>query len=313
MDKIVEQEVKSRYSDFRKENSLNGFGIAAISDEALISETDIDEVNRQLEENWQSAGLGFFGGYADIAMDKDANAVAANFVRDKIKEIVKDPVTASLLTPDYHIGGKRLCVDTGYFETFNKLNVHLIDLKQSPIKEISADALEADKRYEIDTLILATGFDAMTGALTTIDISGRGGVKLRDQWQSGAKSYLGIGISNFPNLFTVTGPGSPSVLSNMLPSIEQHVNWITDCIQWMENNDKSVIESSQTAEDEWMILVNEIADTTIFTDTKSWYNGSNIDNKAKAFLPFIGVPVYTELLEEVVSEDYKGFIFDKVN
>jgi len=313
MDKIVEQEVKSRYSDFRKENSLNGFGIAAISDEALVSETDIDEVNQQLEENWQSAGLGFFGGYADIAMDKDSNAVAANFVRDKIKEIVKDPVTASLLTPDYHIGGKRLCVDTGYFETFNKLNVHLIDLKQSPIKEISADALEADKRYEIDTLILATGFDAMTGALTTIDISGRGGVKLRDQWQSGAKSYLGIGISNFPNLFTVTGPGSPSVLSNMLPSIEQHVNWITDCIQWMVNNDKSVIESSQTAEDEWMILVNEIADTTIFTDTKSWYNGSNIDNKAKAFLPFIGVPVYTELLEEVVSEDYKGFIFDKVN
>ena len=313
MDKIVEQEVKSRYSDFRKENSLNGFGIAAISDEALVSETDIDEVNQQLEENWQSAGLGFFGGYADIAMDKDSNAVAANFVRDKIKEIVKDPVTASLLTPDYHIGGKRLCVDTGYFETFNKLNVHLIDLKQSPIKEIYADALEADKRYEIDTLILATGFDAMTGALTTIDISGRGGVKLRDQWQSGAKSYLGIGISNFPNLFTVTGPGSPSVLSNMLPSIEQHVNWITDCIQWMENNDKSVIESSQTAEDEWMILVNEIADTTIFTDTKSWYNGSNIDNKAKAFLPFIGVPVYTELLEEVVSEDYKGFIFDKVN
>ena len=313
MDKIVEQEVKSRYSDFRKENSLNGFGIAAISDEALVSETDIDEVNQQLEENWQSAGLGFFGGYADIAMDKDSNAVAANFVRDKIKEIVKDPVTASLLTPDYHIGGKRLCVDTGYFETFNKLNVHLIDLKQSPIKEIAADALEADKRYEIDTLILATGFDAMTGALTTIDISGRGGVKLRDQWQSGAKSYLGIGISNFPNLFTVTGPGSPSVLSNMLPSIEQHVNWITDCIQWMENNDKSVIESSQTAEDEWMILVNEIADTTIFTDTKSWYNGSNIDNKAKAFLPFIGVPVYTELLEEVVSEDYKGFIFDKVN
>ena len=313
MDKIVEQEVKSRYSDFRKENSLNGFGIAAISDEALVSETDIDEVNQQLEENWQSAGLGFFGGYADIAMDKDSNAVAANFVRDKIKEIVKDPVTASLLTPDYHIGGKRLCVDTGYFETFNKLNVHLIDLKQSPIKEISADALEADKRYEIDTLILATGFDAMTGALTTIDISGRGGVKLRDQWQSGAKSYLGIGISNFPNLFTVTGPGSPSVLSNMLPSIEQHVNWITDCIQWMVNNDKSVIESSQTAEDEWMLLVNEIADTTIFTDTKSWYNGSNIDNKAKAFLPFIGVPVYTELLEEVVSEDYKGFIFDKVN
>ena len=239
--------------------------------------------------------------------------MAANFVRNKIKDLVKDPETASLLTPDYHIGGKRLCVDTGYFETFNRQNVHLINLKENPIKEVSATQIESDKAYEIDTLILATGFDAMTGALTNIDISGRDNVKLNEQWEKGAKSYLGLGISNFPNLFTVTGPGSPSVLSNMMPSIEQHVNWITDCIDWMVQNDKSVIESSETAEEEWMKLVNEIADMTIFTDTKSWYNGSNIDSKAKAFLPFIGVPVYTEMLEEVVSENYKGFIFDKVN
>ncbi len=313
MDKEVEKEIKGRYSEFRKENYQNGFGIAAISDEALISETDIDEVNAQLEENWQNAGLGFFGGYADVALDKDANDVAANFVRNKIKETVKDPVTAALLTPDYHIGGKRLCVDTGYFETFNKDNVHLINIKENPIRQINEDSLEADRIYEVDTLILATGFDAMTGALTNIDISGRGGIKLKDQWEGGAKSYLGLGIANFPNLFTVTGPGSPSVLSNMMPSIEQHVNWITDCIQWMMENNKKVIESSKSAEDEWMVLVNEIADMTIFTDTKSWYNGSNIDKKAKAFLPFIGVPVYTEMLEDIVAENYKGFIFDKAN
>jgi cyclohexanone monooxygenase len=313
MDKSIEEEVKSRYAEFRKQNSENGFGIAAISDESLIAETDISEVNEQLEENWKSAGLGFFGGYADVALDKDANAVAANFVRNKIKEIVNDPITASLLTPDYHIGGKRLCVDTGYFETFNRENVHLINLKKNPIKEISVDTIESDEVYEIDTLIMATGFDAMTGALTNIDITGRGNIKLKDQWEGGAKSYLGLGISNFPNLFTVTGPGSPSVLSNMMPSIEQHVNWITDCIDWMVKNDKSVIESSETAEEDWMGLVNEIADMTVFTDTKSWYNGSNIDTKAKAFLPFIGVPVYTEMLEEVVLENYKGFIFDKVN
>ena len=174
-------------------------------------------------------------------------------------------------------------------------------------------SLEADRLYEIDTLILATGFDAMTGALTSIDIIGRDNIKLKDQWESGAKSYLGIGITNFPNLFTITGPGSPSVLSNMMPSIEQHVNWITDCIEWMIENEKEVIESSKTAEEDWMILVNEIADTTVFTDTKSWYNGSNIESKAKSFLPFIGVPVYTEMLEEIVAEDYKGFIFDKAN
>jgi cyclohexanone monooxygenase len=313
MDKNLEQEIKSRYPEFRKENYLNGFGIAAISDESLIVETDIEEVHAQLEENWQNAGLGFFGGYADVAMDADANSIAANFVRDKIIGIVKDPETASLLAPDYHIGGKRLCVDTGYFETFNQSNVHLIDLKENPIKNITTDSIESDRVYDIDTLILATGFDAMTGALTSIDISGRDSIKLKDQWESGAKSYLGIGIANFPNLFTVTGPGSPSVLSNMMPSIEQHVNWITGCIEWMIKNNKEVIESSKTAEDDWMVLVNEIADTTIFTDTKSWYNGSNIEEKAKAFLPFIGVPVYTEMLEEIVSEDYKGFIFDKAN
>ena len=313
MDKNLEQEIKSRYPEFRKENYLNGFGIAAISDESLIVETDIEEVHAQLEENWQNAGLGFFGGYADVAMDADANSIAANFVRDKITGIVKDPETAALLAPDYHIGGKRLCVDTGYFETFNQSNVHLIDLKENPIKNITTDSIESDRVYDIDTLILATGFDAMTGALTSIDISGRDSIKLKDQWKSGAKSYLGIGIANFPNLFTVTGPGSPSVLSNMMPSIEQHVNWITGCIEWMIKNNKEVIESSKTAEDDWMVLVNEIADTTIFTDTKSWYNGSNIEEKAKAFLPFIGVPVYTEMLEEIVSEDYKGFIFDKAN
>ena len=313
MDKVIEEDIKSRYSEFRKDNYLNGFGIAAISDEALITETDLDEVHLQLEENWQSAGLGFFGGYADVALDAEANEVAANFVRNKIKEIVKDPETAQLLVPDYHIGGKRLCVDTGYFETFNKDNVFLIDLKEHPIQKITSNTLESDKTYEVDTLIMATGFDAITGALTNIDISGRGNVKLKDQWKGGAKSYLGIGITNFPNLFTVTGPGSPSVLSNMMPSIEQHVNWITDCIEWMVENDKTVIESSQTAEDDWMVLVNEIADTTVFTDTKSWYNGSNIETKAKSFLPFIGVPVYTEMLDEIVSENYKGFIFDKAN
>ena len=177
MDKDREEEVKARYSDFRKDNWQNGFGIAAISDESLISETDINEVHQQLEENWESAGLGFFGGYADIPLDANSNDVVANFVRNKISEIVDDPDTAKILTPDYHIGGKRLCVDTGYFETFNRENVHLINLKENPIKQISSLSLDADKTYEIDTLILATGFDAMTGALTSIDITGRDGAK----------------------------------------------------------------------------------------------------------------------------------------
>ena len=303
MDKDVEADIKSRYSEFRKENWSNGFGIAGISDEALISESDIDEVNNQLEENWKNNGLGFFGGYADVPIDANANEVAAGFVRNKIKEIVQDPETADKLCPKYHIGGKRLCVDTGYFETFNKENVHLIDLNSNPIQRIGKDTIEADQDYAIDTLILATGFDAMTGALTSLDIIGRNGIVLRDQWKEGAKSYLGLGVSNFPNLFTITGPGSPSVLSNMMPSIEQHVNWIADCISWMSDNDKSVIESSLAAEEEWMSLVDEIAGMTIFKSTESWYNGSNIDNKAKAFLPFIGVPMYTEKQDEITENN----------
>ena len=313
MDVEVEKNVKSRYSEFRKENYLNGFGIASDSGEAFISESALEDVNAQLEENWNSSGLGFFGGYADIPVDVDSNEVAANFVRNKIKEVVKNPETAERLCPKYHIGGKRLCVDTGYFETFNKENVHLIDINQNPISQVDAESIQADETYQIDTLILATGFDAITGALTGLDIVGRNEINLKDQWKEGAKSYLGLGVSNFPNLFTITGPGSPSVLSNMMPSIEQHVNWIADCISWMSENNKSVIESTETAEEEWMKLVNEIADTTIFTSTKSWYNGSNIEGKAKSFLPFIGVPVYTEKLEEITAADYQGFVFDKSN
>jgi len=313
MDVEVEKNVKSRYSEFRKENYLNGFGIASDSGEAFISESALEDVNAQLEENWNSSGLGFFGGYADIPVDVDSNEVAANFVRNKIKEVVKNPETAERLCPKYHIGGKRLCVDTGYFETFNKENVHLIDINQNPISQVDAESIEANETYQIDTLILATGFDAITGALTGLDIVGRNEINLKDQWKEGAKSYLGLGVSNFPNLFTITGPGSPSVLSNMMPSIEQHVNWIANCIGWMSENNKSVIESTETAEEEWMKLVNEIADTTIFTSTKSWYNGSNIEGKAKSFLPFIGVPVYTEKLEEITAADYQGFVFDKSN
>tara|TARA_Y100001970_G_scaffold6943_2_gene7978 strand:- start:36095 stop:37699 length:1605 start_codon:yes stop_codon:yes gene_type:complete len=313
MDKGLEATIKSRYSEFRKENYLNGFGIAGLQDEVLLSESDPQEVNTQFEENWQNSGLGFFGGYADVIVDKGSNEIAANFVRNKIKEIVKDPVTAQNLCPKYHIGGKRLCVDTGYFETFNRDNVHLIDLHSTPIKRIDSAQIEADKVYEIDSLILATGFDAMTGALTSLDIFGRQGINLKEQWQNGVKSYLGLGVSNFPNFFTITGPGSPSVLSNMMPSIEQHVNWIADCIVWMAQNNKTVIESTKLAEEEWMKVVNDIADMTIYKSTESWYNGSNIESKSKEFLPFIGVPMYTEKIEEVASNEYEGFTVDTAN
>ena len=314
MDKEEESLVKSRYQEFRKENYLNGFGIAGLEEEALAVEATEEDRQAKFEKRWESEGLGFLGAYSDLMFDKESNKLAANFVREKIKGLVEDPETAELLSPQHCIGGKRLCVDTGYFKTFNQPNVHLINLKEDPIKEIQSLSIssEADT-YEIDILILATGFDAITGAITNIDIKGRRGVSLKDQWESGAKSYLGLGISNFPNLFTVTGPGSPSVLSNMVPSIEQHVNWITDCMVWMAENKKLVIESTHSAEEEWMGQVNEIADLTVYKHVESWYNGSNIKEKSKDFLPYIGVPTYTEQITEVVNNDYQGFVFDKSN
>jgi len=314
MDSEEESLVKSRYPEFRKENWENGFGIAGLEVEALATEASDQERLEKFNNHWEKEGLGFLGAYADLMLDKEANELAASFVRGKINEMVNDPEVAELLSPKFTMGCKRLCVDTGYFEAFNQDNVTLVDLNTNPIDKITAGGLIAgQEEYQVDSLILATGFDAMTGAMTRIDIKGRKGISLKEQWKDGAKSYLGLGISNFPNLFTVTGPGSPSVLSNMVPSLELHVEWISQCIEWMRDNNKKVIESTKAVEEEWMVLVNEVADQTVYKSCNSWYNGSNIDEKAKEFLPFIGVPPYTEKITEVAEQNYQGFVFDKTN
>ena len=314
MDPTEAAEVKSRYPEFRKENWENGFGIAGMAIEEMAVEDDEQGRKEKFNHHWENEGLGFLGAYADLMLDKEANEMAASFAREKVKEIVKDAEVAELLSPKFTIGCKRLCVDTGYFEAFNRDNVTLIDLNTNPIDCITSKGLIAgEEEYLVDSLILATGFDAMTGALTRIDIRGRKGISLKDQWKDGAKSYLGLGISNFPNLFTVTGPGSPSVLSNMVPSLELHVEWISQCIEWMRDNNKKVIESTKAVEEEWMTLVNEVADLTVYKSCNSWYNGSNIEEKAKDFLPFIGVTPYTEKITEVAEQNYQGFVFDKTN
>jgi cyclohexanone monooxygenase len=248
--------------------------------------------------------------YNNLALDKTANDTAANFVREKIAEIVKDPQTAKLLQPNNHpIGSKRICVDTEYFATFNRPNVTLVDIRSNPIEEITANAVRTGGRdYEVEALVLATGFDAMTGSVAKIDICGRNGQTLNQKWAEGPKTYLGLMSAGFPNLFIITGPGSPSVLSNMMVSIEQHVDWIADAIAWMRNRGLATMEADKGAEDQWVDHVNEVAHTTLYPQANSWYMGANIPGKPQIFMPYIGgVGVYRQICNEVAAKGYEGF------
>src|SRR5262249_55810535 len=220
---------------FAREEAKNGI-YAELPDRGALDDGD-NARRARYEARWQYGGLTFMAVYNNLALDKAANDTAGDFVREKIRETVKDATTAKLLAPaSYPIGTKRICIDTDYFETFNRPNVTLVDIKANPIEEISAHAVKSGgKNYEIDALVLATGFDAMTGSVAKIDIVGRNGRTLNQKWAEGPKTYLGLMTTGFPNLFIITGPGSPSVLSNMMVSIEQHVDWITDVVRYMRD------------------------------------------------------------------------------
>ena len=234
-------------------------------------------------------------------------------MRGKIAEIVKDPETAKLLQPNSHpIGTKRICIDTDYFATFNRPNVSLVDIKTNPIEEITANAVRvAGEDHEVDALVMATGFDAMTGSVAKIDISGRGGETLNQKWAEGPKTYLGLMSAGFPNLFIITGPGSPSVLSNMIVSIEQHVDWIADCLVHMRKQGLATMEAGRDAEDKWVAHVNEVAHGTLYPQANSWYMGANIPGKPRIFMPYIGgVGVYRRICDEVAAKGYEGFVME---
>ena len=249
------------------------------------------------------------GVYNNLALDKAANDTAADFVRGKIAEIVKDPQTAKRLQPNNHrIGSKRICIDTDYFATFNRPNVTLVDIKSDPIEEILPNAVRTAVGDRWRPLVLATGFDAMTGSVAKIDISGRNGQTLNQKWAEGPKTYLGLMSAGFPNLFIITGPGSPSVLSNMIVSIEQHVDWITDCIAWMRGRDLDTMEANRQAEDGWVAHVNEVAHGTLYPQANSWYMGANIPGKPRIFMPYIGgVGTYRQICDDVAAKGYEGF------
>ncbi len=303
-------EIKADYKEFRRRNSLTRAALGGDTPTGPRGAREVsdDERRAALEGRWQQGGLLFLGAFNDALLDAESNRLIADFVREKIATIVRDPETAAALQPDTVIGCKRLCVDTGYYDTFNRDNVTLIDLQKHPIERFTRDGIMlGDSEHRFDSIVFATGFDAMTGSISKISITGRNGLALRDAWSAGPVNYLGLSVHGFPNLFTVTGPGSPSVLTNMIVSIEHHVEWIADCMSWLRAHDKPTIEATADAQDKWVEYVNTIAGLTLFTSCNSWYLGANVPGKTRVFMPLLGFPDYVKRCDEVVASGYEGF------
>lgn len=282
-------------------------------DERCAVDTSPAERLKVYNHAWQDGGLKFRSTFADLLVSKEANDTAADFIRAKIREVIKDPETARILTDiDHPYGAKRPPIDTHYFETFNRDNVSLVDLRREPIECITERGIRTTQReYELDAIFFATGFDAITGALLRMNITGRNKQTLADTWKAGPTNHLGLQIAGFPNLFTVTGPGSPSVLTNMPVAIEQHVEWISDCIKYMQERNLSVIESSEEAANQWVEEVNKAAAATLLPDVKhSWYLGANVPGKPRVFMPYPGgMAKYRGICDEVARDGYRGFEF----
>ena len=278
--------------------------------EQLALSTSPQERRRIFEEKWAKGGFAIGGSFADLLLVKEANDTVAEFVADKVRAVVKDPATAEKLIPrTYPLGSKRMCVDTGYFEVFNRDNVSLVDISTSPIEAVTPTGIKTKGgHHTLDVIIFALGFDAMTGALGKIDIRGRGGESLKEKWEGGPRTYLGLMVAGFPNMFLVTGPGSPSVLSNMVVSIEQHVNWISDCIAAMNERQQHVIEATPQAEEGWVAHVNEAANMSLYPQANSWYIGANVPGKPRVFMPYVaGVGVYRQVCADIAAKGYEGF------
>jgi cyclohexanone monooxygenase len=303
-------EVKATYPERRELCRQSQAGFPITGDTRAAREADAEARAAQFGAKWEEGGLRFLGAFADLLTDPEANEAASEFLRSKIRERVRDPQTAALLSPTgYPCGSKRLCVDIDYYETFNRDNVTLVDIRRAPIESITpTGVVTAAATYEFDALVFATGFDAMTGALANIDIRGKNDQSLTDKWRDGPRSYLGLAAAGFPNLFLITGPGSPSVLSNMVVSIEQHVDWIADCLVHLRSAGLGRIEATTQAEDDWVTLVAALADFTLFPQGNSWYIGANIEGKPRVFMPYIGgVNTYRAQCDDIAAKDYEGF------
>lgn len=312
----VMRTIKATYPERRRESrrTKRGFPVpAGVSTESALAFSAQERLARY-ERMWAHGGAIFTGTFADLTVNRAANETAAAFVRSKIREQVEEPQLANLLCPNDHpFATKRPCVDTDYYSTFNRNNVTLVDIRSAPVQAITPRGIRtARQHYDLDAIIFATGFDAFTGALSKIDIRGRGGVTLAQRWSRGPRAYLGLAIAGFPNLYLIAGPGSPSVLCNMVVSIEQHVEWLTGMLEYMNDRALDTAEAAYAAEEEWARHVNEIAAQTLLVEANSWYLGANIPGKPRVFMPYAkGMDAFEEHCTQIAEKGYEGFEFSR--
>ena len=312
--KFIEEQVKPNYDEILEKMKWSEAGTPRDLDDRSALEVTAEERLELFEAGWTEGGNQFlYGMFKDVGTDRRANDTVAEFVRSKIREIVKDSETAEMLLPtDHPYGAKRALIDTNYYETYNRENVELVDIRHSPIQEITPKGIRTeDEEYEFDIIVFATGFDAMTGTYLKMDIRGRDDISLRDKWSEGPKDYLGLQVAGFPNMFMITGPGSPNVLSNMPVSIEQHIEWVADFLDYMRERGIETAEADADAETAWGAHVQEVAEPTMFMLANSWYLGANIPGKPRVFMPYAGgVGTYRKMCDEIASNGYEGFILE---
>ncbi len=304
------EQAKATYADRRHKSWRSGGGSPHVAHPKLTMQASAQERREAFERRWDLGGVLFSKTFSDQMIDTQANEEARKFYEEKVRAVIDDPAVADLLIPNDHpIGTKRICTDTNYFQTFNRPNVRLISVRKTPIESIDATGINTtEEHFDVDAIVLATGFDAMTGTLAKIDIVGRGGQRLVDDWTGGPRTYLGLGVDGFPNLFLVSGPGAPAVLANMVLHAEAHVNWIADAIDHLDEHGFAGIEAGTDAVDEWVAECNKRAEATLFPKANSWYMGANVPGKPRVFMLFIGgFATYLDICAEVADAGYKGF------
>jgi cation diffusion facilitator CzcD-associated flavoprotein CzcO len=304
---------KANYQEIRRRTKFTAGGIPIPSPARSAGELPAAERTALCEEAWRRGGIWFLDGtFSDTVTSPAANAIVADFVRTKIGEIVTDPATASKLKPWTHAWGtKRVPVGSDYYETYNRPNVSLVDLRQDPIEQLTPGGIRTRSgEHSIDVIVYATGFDALTGSIERLSIEGRGGERLKDAWAGGPRTYLGLMVPRFPNLFTITGPGSPGVVTNVPVAIEQHVEWVADLLAHARGAGHDTIEAAPEAADEWTAHVQAVAQATLYPTADSWYMGANIPGKPRVFLPYIGgLDVYRHRCDQIAAHRYPGFTF----